>query len=340
MRKALCSIQLSFFVILLTAVLSYAQSQTSNSISGFVFDAASRRPVAEIYVELLDDVYMTLKRVKTDGSGRYFFGGISSGNYKVKILPYRTNYLEEIHDAVITNYSFGNVRTSDNVYLDIYLKLDKRKVNISELNPAGVVFVQDVPSPAVSLYKKAVSQLENSKDTLMGIETLKKALEIYPEYYDVLNRLGTEYVRRQQYYEALPYLIKSITVNQRSFSSFYMIGLAAYNLKQMKEAIEAFRAATHINPESISAALQYGMVLRINGNFNEAEQALIKAKTLDKNSAVPSIHWQLGLLYDKLERFDKAADALESYLKLQPDVENAQQIKDLIKTLRAKGKSI
>lgn len=331
---------LIFFSCLLFVVSSgYSQRGTTNSISGFIFDGNSRIPISDVYVELMDDVYNTLRRVKTDGSGRYFFGGISSGNFKVKVLPYAKNYLEEIQDAVIINYSFGNVRTSDNVYLDFYLRLDKRKLNTEEFGISGVIFAQEVLPEARKLYKKGISELESDREADKGIETLKKALAISPEYYDALNRIGIEYIVRKQYYEALPHLIKSIEINQRSFSSYYGIGIAAYNLKEFTQAAEAFKAATIIDPQSIFAQFQYGRALRIAGNDKDAETALLKAKLLSKNSTIPEIHWQLGLLYNKLNLYNKAADELETYLKVQRDSPNKQEVKKLISVLREKAKN-
>lgn len=328
------------FLYFMSSSLCLAQtSQTSNSISGFIYDAKSRVPVSDVYVELLNDVYSTLKRIRTDASGRFLFTGISSGTFKVKVLTYGTNYLEEIQDATIINYRFGSSVTSDSVYLDFYLKLDKRKINIFELPSAGTVFAQDIPLNARDLYKKAISQLEKPKEVNAGLENLKKAIEIFPDYYDALDKLGTELVKRQQYYDSLPYLIKSVTINQRSFSSYYMLGIAAYNLKQIKEAIDAFKLAATINPESIQAHLQYGMVLRIGGNYKEAEKVLLKAISLSKDVSKGVIHWQLALLYEKTGRFNEAADELEKYLKAEPNVENSKQIKELIKQLREKAKS-
>jgi tetratricopeptide (TPR) repeat protein len=338
MTKIICQNSWIFLSILILATSNFAQSQTSNSISGFVFDAVDRNPISDVYVELLDDVYMTLKRVRTDGSGRYFFSGISSGNFKVKVSPYGTNYLEEIQEATIINYSFGNSRTSDNVYLDIYLKLDKRKINIGGTDSTTVIFIQDVPLQARNFYKKGESQMETKKNVDVGLENIKKALEIFPNYYDALNRIGIEYLKRKEYLKAIPYLIKAVEVNQRSFSSFYALGLAATDLKKLPEAIKAFRATTVINPQSVYAQTKYGMVLRMNGNYKEAEQSLLKALSLDKYSQMAEIHWQLGLLYEKTERYSEAADELEKYIKIQSDASNIQQIKKLIAQLRAKGK--
>lgn len=326
------------FIICVTGCFPQSQStRPNNSISGFVFDSISRNPVSDVQVELMNDLDTSLRRVKTDGTGRFSFTGLSSGTFIVKVSPYGTNYLEETQSATIVNNNIGGASSSDSVYLDIYLKPDKRKIN-TEFYPAGSVFIQDVPTSAKDLYKKAISQLENSKQINLGLENLKKALEFFPDYYDVLNRLGIEYVKLNQYYEALPFLVKAVRVNQRSFSSFYALGLAAYHLKQMKEATEAFRLTTVLNPQSVYAQFQYGRALRISGNYKEAERALLKAESLDKNSTIAEIHWQLGLLYDKIERYKDAADALDAYLKIQSDIPNLQQIKDLIAKLRLKAK--
>lgn len=338
MKRIISRILNAVSVIVIITLIGFAQSSSNrptNSISGFVFDSASRNPVSEVYVELMNDLYSTLRRVKTDGTGRFSFNGISSGAFKVKVLPYGTNYLEETQDVIIN--TVGGMSGSDSVYIDFYLKLDKRKVNSEFYSPASV-FVQEVPAAAREFYKKGITQLENSKQTSAGLESLKKALEIFPDYYDALNRLGIEHVRGNQYFEALPFLVKAIKVNQRSFSSFYALGLAAYNLKQMKEASEAFRATTIINPQSAFAQFQYGRALRINGNFKEAEQALLKANVLSKDVPIAEIHWQLGLLYDKTGRYNEAADELEKFLKIENDIPNHQQIKDLITQLRTKAK--
>ena len=91
----------------------------NNSITGMVLDASTRRPFSNVHVELLNDVYSTLKRVQTDGSGRFFFNRISSGEFKVKVLPYGTNYLEETQDASIVNISRGGIpSSSDRIYVE------------------------------------------------------------------------------------------------------------------------------------------------------------------------------------------------------------------------------
>ncbi len=337
MRKVLLLNLVIYLFILIFISSIFAQPRTNNSISGFILDAKDRSPVSDIYVELLNDTYSTLSRIKTNGSGRFFFGGISSGNFKIRVLPYGTNYAQQEQDVEIINNRIGSAVTSDSVYIDIYLVIDKRKVNAEALGSPGTVFIQDIPERAKELYKKALSNFEKNSNTDIGIENLTKALEIFPEYYDVLNRLSSEYIKKKRYYDSLPYLIKAIKINSRSYSAYYMLGVAAYNIKEMKQALEAFKIASIINPQSVYALIQYGMMLRINENYKEAEEKLLRAVNLSKKMPIPENHWQLALLYDKINRYEEAAKQLEIYLKLQPDSGNDKKIKELISIIRAKG---
>lgn len=324
-------------LIALTIGASITVCAQTNSISGMVFDATGRQPISNIYVELMNEVYSNLGRVKTDGSGRFMFTGLSSGTFKVRVIPMGTNYLEETQEASIVNFSRNGRTSSDRIFLEFYLRVDKRKINTGSPGAGSTVFVQsNLPEDARKVYEKGAELLDEKKDA--GFDNLKKAIEIFPTYYDALNRLGVEYAQRGKYVEAVPYLIKAIEVNQRSFQSFYWLGIASHNLKHPKEAIEAFRGATILNPQSINAQLWYGIVLRLDESYEQAQKTLEQAKTLAKESPVAEIHWQLGLLYNKIGRYQEAANELEAFLKLQPNSRDADKIKGLIGQLRSKGK--
>lgn len=324
-----------FFLMIAAATLAQAQN---NSIQGNVFDAQNRQPVSDLYVELLDRVGLTLGRTQIRSAGRFVFRGLRAGEYQVKILTMGTNYEEVIKDVRLVSFPLGNGRySSDIAYVDVYLTLDPRKINVGSGGAASVVFAQEVPDEARKLYKKGVKLLEDKKDE--GLESLKQAIEIFPTYYDALDLLGNQYVVRKQYEEAAPYLIKAVDVNKRSYTSFYALGIVSYSLKNLPAALEALREATTISPQSVNAQIFYGMVLRIDGNFEKAEKALLKAKSLsEKNSPIAEIHWQLALLYEKTARYKEAADELEQYLKIDRKAPNAEQIKKLIADLRAKAK--
>lgn len=330
LQIALCGVIVCFAVCAKPGGENYVSSSLINRVEGTVFDP-SRRPVPDIYVELQNENYSTVSRVRTDSTGRFSFTGYPAGHYNIKVLISGTNYQEYTEGFDLVNVVRGG---SDAVYLDIYLKFDKSKVNSGIASITDVVFVQEVPQEARNLYKKGLKDINESNK---GFDEIKEALKVFPEYYDALNTLGREYVARKKYQESLEYLIRSIDINQRSFSSFYALAYACYQLNHRPEALEAARAATIIQPNSVNAQLLYGTLLRVDGSYEQSEKVLLLAKKLSKDT-VPEVHWQLALLYNKLGRNKEAADELELYLKAQPDARDKKDIQDLIAKLRKESK--
>ena len=324
-------------VIVCFAVASARAKRANNSsnslinrIEGIVWDP-NRRPVSDIYVELQNENYSTVSRVRTDSTGRFSFFGYPSGHYNIKVLTSGTNYLEHTEGVDLVGVVRGG---SESVNLDIYLEFDKGKINSGFAGITDVVFVQEVPDEARKLYKKGVKDIN---DDDKGFDEIKEALKIFPAYYDALNTLGREYVARKEYQKSLEYLIRSIDINQRSFSSFYALAYACYQLNHRPEALEAARGATIIQPNSVNAQLLYGTLLRLDGSYEKAEKVLLEAKKLSKDT-LPEVHWQLALLYNRVGRNKEAADELELYLKAQPDARDRKDIQDLIAKLRKQSK--
>ncbi|HEX8473060.1 MAG TPA: tetratricopeptide repeat protein [Pyrinomonadaceae bacterium] len=312
-----------------------------NSINGHIFDR-ERRPLGETHVELLDDFSRMIGRTRTDSSGRYFFSRIPAGRYKVRVMPLGSDFAEQTQEVEISNVTYrlpgGSSRTAgfENVQLDFYLRRRETGKNPGANNPAGTVFAQDVPAEARKAYEKGVTHLDEGRDET-GLGELKKAIEIFPNYFAALNTLGYQYLKREQYEAARVLLTKAVEVNPKSASTFYSLGYAQYNLKQKLEAIESFRRSTSLPPSSLNAELVLGRVLREVGRYEEAETQLKRANKLVKG-VVAEVHWQLALLYgNNLKRYREAADELETFLKLQPDSRDAQAIKKLIKVFRDKA---
>lgn len=318
----------SALVILILCPPSVFSKSSSliNRIEGSVYDQ-NRNPVPDAFVELLSDVDSLIARTRTNNSGRFSFLGLSAGHFNVKVLPYGKNLLEQTQDVEINN----QLARSDTVFVEFYLKVDKRAADVADENPPEAVFVQDVPQDALKLFKAGVNNLEPGSDK--GLAELEEAVKIFPNYFDALSRLGREYNARKNYTKAYPYLLKAIDLNPRSFVAFYSLGYAFYQLKQIPAALEAARSCVVINAGSVSSQLLYGTLLRINGNYPEAEKTLLKAKSVGKKPNA-EIHWQLSLLYNKLKRNAEAADQLETYLKILPKSPDKMKIQELIAKLR------
>ena len=305
---------------------SQTQETSSNSISGHVSND-QHMPLADLRVELLNEVDSVIRTVKTDGSGLFVFRKLSDGTFQVRVQTSNTNYVSQTKRVDLARpHGFGAA------FEELEFVLLTKDSGGRTAKP-GVVFVQEVPEAARKQFEKASDLLNKSDKRQEAFAALQSAIDLFPQYFDALELLGTEQVKDRQYEAAIPALTKALEVNSRAFASSFALGVAQYNVKQIQPAIESFRRAVSINEKSINANLWLGIVLRQTSRPDEAEPYLKRADVLAE-SKLPDAHWQLALLFNQLKRYKEAADELEMFLKVQPDARDAELIKKLIQRLR------
>ena len=318
---------------------SLAQAGRS-AITGTVF-MESRRPIADVWVELLDDFNSSINRSKTDASGRFAFNNLLNGNYRIRVLPYGTDYQEQTIEVTLVSVSAIPGRPgADRQNIDIYLKLNSRAPAGPFAVGPGVVFAQQVPDEAQKNYQEGL-RLLREKNEKEGFAKLKKALEIFPTYYLALDRLGAEYAMRghkdRSYWEAaLALLGRAVEVNPRGINSVFGLGWTQYQLGLNTLAIDTLERATSLHGKGADSFLWLGKAHRRASALDKAEAAFKRANELTEGK-VADIHWQLANLYSDQKRYREAADELELYLKTEADATDDERIQQLIRQLRAKA---
>ena len=332
--KLACVSILSSVFLLFPFSNTFGQQGSRSTISGFVFDDA-RRPLPQVVVELKGE-FSTLGRVKTDGSGRYFFGGLPQGRYTVRAMPLGTPFAEQSEDIEIAGLGVLGQLLAENVQKDIYLK--PRKASNSARLQNTVVFAQEVPKPAEALYKQAVSDLDGQRIQL-GVENLEKAINTFPNYFDALQRLGGVWLSQGRFDEASVVFAKAVTVNDRCFDCWFGQSYSQYSIRKYPESVISGEKATALKPDSMEANLLLGMAYRSTKNFPKSETFLKHASKISDGSSA-DVHWHLALLYGKdLNRFADAAKELEAFLRLSPDAPNKDALKKLIAQFKEKAKN-
>jgi TolA-binding protein len=300
--------------------------QNANMISGRVTDN-EHNSISEIRVELLNEVDTVIQVVKTNGSGLFVFRKLSDGTFHIRIQASDKGYVSQTKRVELAR-PLGFGAASEEV--DFVLVAHR---NPTEPGKSEVVFVQDVPDQARKLYQRAIQLLQQSDKNQEALSTLRQAIQIYPEYFDALDLMGTELVKQREYEPAIAPLAHAVEVNPKSQSSWFALGVAQYNLKQQSTAVESLRRAVSLKQNSVNANLWLGIALRQTGPMEDAERYLKQADQLS-GSKLADAHWQLALLYNQLKRFGEAADQLEMFLKVQPDSRDSENIKKLIKRFR------
>ena len=314
-------------------------AQNRNAIEGQV-TTPDRRGLASLPVFLLNDAYGQKAQTYTDGSGRYYFRNLSAGNYYVQVEPGGTGYARQTQRVEVNPYAPAG-GGSEIFRVDIVLKSETTNRpggSHPELTPGAnlVVFAQDVPSAAREAYQRGEQSL--SKNDLKTAEiNLVRAIELFPDYYEALELLGSEYVKHDFFDSALPLLNHAVEINRNAWHSYYGLGVSLIELGKRTEGLDALRRAVRINPRSVNAAMRLGLELEKDERFaDEAIEQLTNVTRL-AGKRLPDAYLALASLYSKKKQYREAADALEEYLRFATGTIQREDIKRKIQDLRQKS---
>ena len=321
-------------ILLLSLAAQPFAAQNFFTVVGTVRDD-SGRIVTAIRVSLEDENWQPIRTVFVDSSGRFKFPGLRAGSYRLRAetagLPYE-EYLEAFDLQSMTNSDVNPSTTEIPNLHDITLR---RKKSAAGSTPA-VVFAQVIPPPAREEYNRGATSIK--KDPNSGVASLQKAIEIFPDYFDALDLLGAEYVKRGQFETAIPILQKAVEINNKAYASMFWLGTAFFKLNHLDESIQWLQKAAEGDPSNPNIYMMLGLAYGNNRALSESETALKKAYQLGGAQAGES-HWYLAGIYNKQQRYGEAWRQLELYLKEGKDIKDRTKINDLITSLKAKEKA-
>lgn len=307
-----------------------------NTIQGRINFPSGRRSDRQTVVRLQSNG-LGDHTAMSDTNGSFSFRGLAPGSYTVVIEA--TDDYEAISESVyidpeISSPARGISLPSTSRIYSVQITL--RPKTPSARSAPGVVDVAlaNVPKEAAELYRRARSS-EQSGDSKAAVEQLKSAISIYPSFALALNELGVQYLKLGQAEKAIDVLGRAVKIVPQDYSPRLNYGIALLEKKELSNAEEQLRQAVRLNGQGASGHLYLGIALATQKKLDEGEQELKSAIELGGNS-MNQAHYYLGGVYWGRREYEKAADELEAYLKEEPQVPDANRIRETIKELRAK----
>ena len=309
----------------------------SHIIKGYVFFPSGRKADGSIQVKLqnLNSGEIT---VMADTNGSFTFQSLSAGNYTV-VVNAGENY-EIARDSVViesdlnprSGGSISGTSRRYSVMITLQPKLDSgARAKASVINAA----LAEVPEEARRLYEKGL-ELASAGDTLKAIDNLRAAVSLYPGFPLALNELGAQYLKMGQASKAIEVLTSASTLSPDAFLPKLNLGIALLETNRFTEAEKQLREALRLNQSIPTAHMYLGITLAKLHNDREAESELRHA--IDSGSSqVVLAHKYLGGLYWKQRNYLRAADELETYLRLTPNAQDAERLRATIKDLRSRS---
>ena len=318
-------------ILLLNLVFGFIWTQSTFTVVGSVRNP-SGQAVDGVRVSVTDENFQPIRILLVDASGRFTIRGLRPGRFNFRVETTGTPYEEQTQQIELQAL---RIRGGNETFpLDITLKFKKGKEPTA--NNASV-FAQDVPSSARKEYENGVKSLKSQKKD-QAISSLKKAIEIFPDYYEALELLGVEYVKSSQHEAALPLLNHALKLNRRGVKTLYGLGVAYLNLNRLAEAIELLEAAAQLDPNNPNTQMMLGLAYGNSRFFDKSENAFKKALQLGDAEAAEA-HFYLAGLYNKQGKYQQARRELELYLKQSKNIKDQAQIKAMIEKLKEKEKT-
>src|SRR5262245_14671224 len=320
-------------------------AQGANVLEGKVITPSGTQPTSPVRVKLTYNGRPILETF-TDLSGRLSFPGLTRGRYQLTAEGDGLTFETTSVSADVTAFGAAPQSFTQDIQL--------RPIAHKPTAPPGVVnaFKQDVPPAAKQALDNGLKLVGEGK-TEAAVESMHKALQIFPDYFDAHLQLGNIFLKADQFKEAIAELDLALTVNPNDERCYQSFGLLLMKQRNFAMAVAIFAEAARLNPENPLNAVMKATALihqaaiapdsapaTENRSYllSRAELALAKAAELSENK-VKIDTMTLALFYELKGEPERAATELESYLKKNPQLKNSAALQNEFKRLREKSRA-
>ena len=309
-----------------------------HSIQGRIHFPSGRRTDVRVKVRL-ENFQSSELSVLSDPNGSFVFRGLRPGSYTV-VVDAGADY-EVAREPVYIDTDGNNSRRG--IVLPPVARLYTVQVSLQlkrEVSAKAAVInaaLAAVPDNARELYAKALESSQTG-DSTKAVEHLKAAIAIYPQFPVALNELGVQYLKLGQLDKAVDALKQAVKLAPEDFLPRLNYGVALLNQRKFTEAEEELRLAITKNSTAPTAHMYLGISLAVQRKLDEGQKELELA-VASKSVEVFLAHRYLAGIHLERRDFSRAADELESYLKLVPKAHDADVLQQKIRELRNKKDS-
>jgi len=314
-------------VLLIFAICIYAQRDRDTynpgnqtfEVTGQVNVAGLNVPVRDIQVRLERFSGGVVDQMTTDVRGRFRFANLQRGYYKV----------------IISAAGFGPAQQDADLTLlfKTYLLFNLVKTDRTSTSSAPSLDVIDarVPAAAQEEYSRGRDSLakKNQND---AIAHFRRALSIYPEFFDAHLLMGLAFMDLRDWPNAETALNRALEIKPDSPAALFASGEVYWREKRHKEAESSLLAGLQLDEKNWHGYFTLGRLYWDNGETAKAAGAI--GHTLQLKSDFAEAHLLAGNILLKLGESQRAGVEYEEYLRLAPQGDYAAEARELVRKLR------
>ncbi|HEX8922747.1 MAG TPA: tetratricopeptide repeat protein [Pyrinomonadaceae bacterium] len=286
-------------------------------------------PVGRALVTLMSGTGVPRQTYTTE-QGRFEFQGIVEGSYTLSA--------RSLNDPTLATESV-ETDTSRTATSNLSVNLTLRKEADARGPKAEVVTLaeaeQKVPKQARKAFREGLKFREDSQPE-KALQSLSRAVELYPEYFQALAERGDLQVFQRKLAEAAEDFERSLKINPRYGPALRGAGYCKLEKREFEAAIKYLEQSITAQPEHANVYLLLGIAYLELDRREQSRAALVKALSFNTARELRA-HIYLGNLFARERMYKEAAEELRKYLEANPADPAAADLKAVEAQWRARA---
>lgn len=228
---------------------------------------------------------------------------------------------------------FEQIINLDPNYKEAKIELGKSYRQLSIFDEAFDQFLQAAvmdPADAVPLYEAGLlhMQIKQYQKAIVQFERVLRINKIYPltHYY-----IGKAYLSLGDSAKAIEYAQKERKINSRLADSYILAAEAYQKNGQYSLCAKEYHEAIKLRSQGAVIYVMMATCYRKAGNLDIAESMLNQAEQIE--NGLPDIYREQGQIYEMKGFYDRAIQAYDKYLALNPNAPDAGQIRQKLQSM-------
>lgn len=307
------------------AVNTQAQRDNDVMAPGSVFEisgqvrSADNKTVENVMIRIETHAGALVDEGTTDSLGRFRFTRLRSGQYRVSAKAGKASAPAQLVDLS---------RASPRVH--VLLQLAIEAPTFASRERPGVIDARVPPGARGEAERGRAAIAENKSDE--AILHFKKAIEIFPDFFDAHMSLAQLYIDSSQWEKAEASLRQAVKINPTSVATKVSLGEVYRRQKKYTEGEKVLEEALKIDNSSWQSNFTLG---RIHWELKDiAKAGKYVARTIELQPNVAEAHLLAGNIFMRAGLPSNALIEYEEYMRLAPNGEFAAQTLTLIDKIK------
>ncbi|MEJ2079706.1 MAG: tetratricopeptide repeat protein [Acidobacteriota bacterium] len=288
---------------------------------------AGRRLPEHAQIDLRNVSGSQVGSASVQGNGTAIFDRVPAGSYSVSVRA--EGFLPVTQDVEIPSGYIGSSLFS------VTIRLNPQPQ--SEGRPRGekTVSVQSLKVPQEAIDEVELAEKAAAEGSFQeAIEHCKKAVEIYPAYFQAYNNLAVYEYQAGEPAKAVEFFERALVLNPDAVGANLNLGRVLIDRNRPQDAIRYLEHAAKIDPTSSQVQYHLARAYILSASLSQSVKPLQLA--LELQPPVEHARFLLAHVLYQLGDAPRAVQELELYLKTKP--KNERELKQTLKAWKAAAK--